>query len=553
MKVVQGLLFLAAACLGHAVSAEVTDWKDIKEKASAGIVRVHVVHETREHLKPYRRGDLERRLGSGFFVDDNHLLTNQHVIEGAHSIKVEGVRSKEKFAMRLAASPSIRFDLALLEFVDAAERERFERINGPIRPLGWANWDEARPGGPIAVLGFGNSDALVATQGIISNWEERHDLYQRRLDHVTLLRTDAAVNPGNSGGPAVSPAGRVIGISARYGAGENIGLLIPFSTAQRVVDVMIEEGAFVKTDTGMVVYNTNPVSRKALGLSNEQSGLVVSHVLDGSPAAEAGVRRWDVIVAAEGYRIDHGEVSHPVVGKLPWWFLANTATPGQALTLDVIRNGRPMRVELAMQPIEVPRIWLPTEGADYPLEWGYLGGLVITEVTRELLEEIEGVGNWRWDLVNDAVPGEKLFLVTSIEPETQAMSYTEYGVDLLQLRVLAIDGQAITDSLGEHLDRLYAAVEQGTAPPFITIDLEKNLSIQLATGRLSTDMEGLHRRFPGIVHSAQSQDERDGAAFRRSGTHGVNHRWLDNASGSSARVRGTGRDSTLSIRAAMSH
>lgn len=61
------------------------------------------------------------------------------MIEGVTSLKVEGARSKEKFAVRLAARPKIRFDLAMLEFIDAAERERFQRINGPMRALDWAN------------------------------------------------------------------------------------------------------------------------------------------------------------------------------------------------------------------------------------------------------------------------------------------------------------------------------------------------------------------------------------------------------------------------------
>ncbi len=203
--------------------------------------------------------------------------------------------------MRLASEPSVRFDLATLEFSNEAERERFQRINGPVGPLEWATWDEARPGGEIAVLGFGNSEKLVATQGIISSWEPRHDIYQRRLDHVTLIRTDAAVNPGNSGGPAVSPEGRVIGISARYGAGENIGLLIPFSTARQVVSLMAERGRFVKTDTGIVSYNLNPVTRKALHVNADQSGLVVSHVLEHSPAADAGIERWDIVTAIDGH------------------------------------------------------------------------------------------------------------------------------------------------------------------------------------------------------------------------------------------------------------
>ena len=186
----------------------------------------------------------------------------------------------------------------------------------------------------------------------------------------------------------------------------------------------------------------------------------------------------------------------------------NTATPGAGLTLDIKRKGVDATVQLVMKPIEMPRIWLPTEGADYPLEWGYIGGLVITEVTRELLEKIENVGNWRWDLVNDAAPGKKLFLVTSIEPDTQAMSYSEYGLDLLQLRVLAIDGRPVEDSLGDHLDRLYASVEQGSAPPFVTIEFEKHISIQFATDQLIADKAGLEDRFPGVVkHAAQPRSE----------------------------------------------
>lgn len=516
------ILFLFLGCQAHGV-----DWKDAKDKASSGIVRVYVVHETREHLKPYRRGDLTQRLGTGFFIDSHTLITNQHIVEGARSIKVEGARSKERFAMRLSSKPSVRFDLATLEFVDENERDRFERINGPIGALEWASWEEARPGGQIAVLGFGNSEKLVATQGIISSWEARHDVYQRRLDHVTLIRTDAAVNPGNSGGPAISPAGRVIGISARYGAGENIGLLIPFSTAREVVSVMSEHGQFAKTDTGIVAYNLNPVSRKTLQVGPELAGLVVSHVIQDSPAAEAGIRQWDIITAVDDYPIDHGEIEHPVIGNVPWWFALNTAAPGVDLKLAIKRQGVDSTVKLTMKPIEVPRIWLPTEGADYPLEWGYLGGLVITEVTRELLEEIESAGNWRWDLVNDAAPGKKVFLVTSIEPDTQAMSYSEAGLDLLQLRVLGINGRPLEDSLGEHLDRLYASIEEGNAPPFATIELEKHISIRLATDQLVADMAGLEDRFPGIVRRAAQPSSEEAGMQADNNIRSTAHRWLD--------------------------
>ena len=108
-----------------------------------------------------------------FFLDDGLIVTNQHIIEGARTIKIESVATKEKFNVELAAIPSLKFDLAVLKFASDEERQRFERMNGDIRPLEWAQWEEAQPGQEVSVLGFGNSNQLVATQGIISNWEPR--------------------------------------------------------------------------------------------------------------------------------------------------------------------------------------------------------------------------------------------------------------------------------------------------------------------------------------------------------------------------------------------
>ena len=353
--------------------AQQANWMNVKESAAAGIVRVHVVYETRQRMKPYRQGDMEIRLGTGFFVSRNLLVTNQHVVEGAHVIKIEGVATKEKFSVRLAAEPSLKFDLALLEFVSAAERDRFERINGPIKPLDWSDIEEAQPGAQVTVLGFANSEQLVATQGIISSWEARHDLFQRRLDQVTLIRTDAAVNTGNSGGPVLSARGRVVGISARYGAGENIGLLIPAITAKRLVEIMRTEGRLIETEPGIVTYNLNPILRGILDLASDQAGLVVSHVVSDSPAEQAGLRKWDVITAVNGYPIQHGEIKHELIGKLPYWFVFNTAVPGTNVIFSTLREGKRSEVEVTLAPTIMPRIWIPSQGGDYQPEWGFLG------------------------------------------------------------------------------------------------------------------------------------------------------------------------------------
>lgn len=499
-------LLLLLSILPLQAFAQNVDWKTVKDEAANGIVRVHVLYEKPVWSQPYRHGRLERRQGTGFFINRTQFVTNQHIIEGAREIKVEGVITKEKFNAKLAAEPSVDFDLALMEFGDAAEQERFEQINGPIKPLTGAPWESAQPGSPVAVLGFGNSEQLVATQGIISNWEARYDEYQRRLDHVTLIRTDAAVNPGNSGGPCVSPEGEVVGISSRYGNGENIGLLIPFVTAVKVIGVMQSKGKFVKTDTGLITYSLNPVVRRNLGLSAEQNGVVVSYVVPDSPADKAGLQQWDVLISVEDQPIHHGEIQHPYAEKVPFWFVFNAAPAGSDWTMTYLRNGVSKTATLTLASVDMSRIWLPTEPDDYATEWGFLGGLVIVEATRGLLQEIEDDGNWRWDLVNDKPAGGKIYLVAKIEPGTQAMTLQDYGLDLYQLRLLKIQDWPLVGDLTERLNRIYRLIEQSRAPPVITVEFEKHYNIQMDTAELAEEKSRFELRYPELTSPRDQLD-----------------------------------------------
>ncbi|RUM93545.1 MAG: hypothetical protein DSZ28_07920 [Thiothrix sp.] len=481
--------------------AQPADWKEVKSRLSSGIVHIHVAHESREQSKPYQQSSLGFRMGTGFFLDNGLIVTNQHVIEDARSIKIEAVATKEKFEVELAAIPSLKFDLAVLKFSSDEERQRFERINGSITPLEWAQWEEAQPGQEVSVLGFGNSNQLVATQGIISNWEPRYDAYQRRLDQVTLIRTDAAVNPGNSGGPVVSTSGHIVGISARYGAGENIGLLIPFSTAKQVVATLVANGQFIKTETGLVTYNVNPVLRKIMDLSDDQTGLVVSHVISGSSAEKAGILPWDILTSVNGYQISHGEIHHPQAGNLPYWFLFNAAAPETDVHFKVLRNGDLIDSTLRLTNSDAARTWLSMESNDYKPEWGYLGGLVITEVTRGLLTEMEDNGYWRWDLINESSPTDKIYIVANVESGTQAMSYQEYGLELMLSRVYSINGKPLNGQLSERLTELHEGILAGTAPPTTIVKLENNISIQLNSSHLQYDMLALVDRYPAVARN----------------------------------------------------
>lgn len=502
-------LWVALLLVSAPSQSQMVSWRDAKDAVDGGIVRVHVVYEKKERIKPYQEGQLEHRTGTGFFINDSVLVTNQHVVEGARSIKIEGANTREKFSARLAARSSLHFDLAVLKFAHPEEKDRFEKVNGDITPLEWADWSHARPGEQVAVIGFGNSDKLVATQGIVSSWEAHRDIFQNRLDHVTLIRTDAAVNPGNSGGPAISASGQVVGISARYGPGENVGLLIPFVTAKRVVDTMLRDGEFVKTNPGIVTYVVNPVVRQALNMPFDQAGLVISHVSPNSPASRSGLRKWDLITKVNGKTINHGEIDYDPIGRLPYWFAYNTGTVGETVRFEVFRDGRKRDVTLTLEEANRPRTWIPTAGEDYEPQWGILGGLVISEVTRELLEQLEASGSWRWDLVNDAPPGGKIYIVTNVEPNTQAASYIEYGLDLYQHRVISINGRPLVGDLREYLQDIYQSIVEGSAPDVISVEFENHLSIPLITAQLKNDQFALSSRYPTLPLWSTYRSESD--------------------------------------------
>ena len=139
------------------------------------------------------------------------------------------------------------------------------------------------------------------------------------------------------------------------------------------------------------------------------------------------------------------------------------------------------------------------EHNDYKPEWGYLGGLVITEVTRGLLTEMEDNGNWRWDLINESSPTNKIYIISSVEPDTQAMSYQEYGLDLIQSRIYSINGTSLNGKLSERLAELHRNILADTAPASTVIELENNISIQLNSSHLQNDMLALVDRYPTVA------------------------------------------------------
>ena len=233
--------------------------------------------------------------GSGFVWDRaGHVVTNQHVIEGASRVRVRLDSGEAVDARVVGGSPD--HDLAVIRL--AASRS----LPLPI-PVGTSG--DLRVG--QAVFAIGNPFGLdrTLTTGVISALNRRLPSGTGR-DISGVIQTDAAINPGNSGGPLLDSAGRLIGVNtaiiSQSGSFAGIGFAVPVDTVNRVVPELIQRGRVPRPGLGILVLD------EALAARMGVSGVVVERVVPGGAAEEAGLegidraerRLGDVIVAAEG-------------------------------------------------------------------------------------------------------------------------------------------------------------------------------------------------------------------------------------------------------------
>ncbi len=228
-------------------------------------------------------------LGSGVIIDKERgfIVTNNHVIKDADQIIVRLTGGADLPARLVGADP--KSDLAVLQ------------VNASLRVSAqWGDSDKLDMGDWVLAIGSPFALDQTVTAGIISS-TERNDL--RINEYEPFLQTDAAINSGNSGGPLVNLAGKVIGINTAMltetGGYQGIGLAIPSTMARRVVESLIEGGRVVRGYLGVQTEPLSPALAAKMG-GPEIRGAVVVGVMRDSPAAKAGLRVGDVIVQVNG-------------------------------------------------------------------------------------------------------------------------------------------------------------------------------------------------------------------------------------------------------------
>lgn len=230
--------------------------------------------------------------GSGLIIDRRgYVVTNNHVVDGASTIQVVLYDGRRVRASIVGSDP--RTDLALL---------KIEADGLPVARLG--NSDSIRIGDPVVAIGNPVSMTFqrTVTAGIISGLAR-----SLRLDNgtvVEVLQTDAAISPGNSGGPLANLRGEVIGITTAKVSlpdVEGIGFAVPSNTVKWIVSRLAQEGRVVRPWLGVGIMDREEALDQGVNL---ERGLYVAELVKDGPSALAGIRIGDVILAVDGQRVD---------------------------------------------------------------------------------------------------------------------------------------------------------------------------------------------------------------------------------------------------------
>ena len=266
-------------------------------------------------------GPTAQGAGSGFFISaDGFIVTNNHVVENATRITVR-LSDQREFQARLVGRDADT-DLAVL------------KVEGSDFPF--VSFEEAadpRVGDWVIAVGNPFNLGGTATAGIVS--ARARDISDNRTPYTDYLQIDAAINRGNSGGPTFDIYGRVIGVNSAIfsptGGSVGIGFAIPASIAKPVTERLMRGETIQRGYLGVQIQNLLDEYRAPLGLSEDQEGAYIAEVTPGGPAAQAGLREGDVVVALNGQAIDGSNALTRRVGQ---------ASPGDNLRLEIIREGR---------------------------------------------------------------------------------------------------------------------------------------------------------------------------------------------------------------------
>jgi serine protease Do len=315
----------------------------VARKAAASVVNIYSTTTVRERAMPnlffndplWRRffGDQsefgapnqprshrEQGLGSGVIVSaDGYILTANHVVEGADTVKVALASGEKQFDARIIGTDPPT-DIAVLKIEDGKS----------LPAIALADSDKLEVGDVVLAVGNPFAVGQTVTLGIISA------LGRGGLGitgYEDFIQTDAAINPGNSGGALVDAQGRLVGINtaivSRNGGYQGVGFAVPVNLARFAMDSLIREGKVTRGHLGVSPQTLSPSLARSFGLPEDTTGVLVAEVSGNSPAEKAGLKDGDIIVEMNGRKLANRRSLQLLVAQTP---------PGTKVNLRVLHT-----------------------------------------------------------------------------------------------------------------------------------------------------------------------------------------------------------------------
>ncbi len=406
-----------------------------------------------DYGRPWQTMGPASAIGSGAIIKGargNRILTNAHVVEHHTFIEVRRYGDANKYVAEVEGIGQA-CDLALLRVDDP------EFFRG-IRPIAIREM----PGlsDRVSVLGFPiGGDRLSVTEGVVSRIETM--AYTEGEQNLLTMQIDAAINAGNSGGPVLKN-GAMVGVAFQYlEEAENIGFVIPSTIVEHFLHDM-EDGAFDGfPDLGIVTQELDAEShRRALGLPPDARGILVTHV-DFEGSGSRRLKVGDVLLAIEGEPIAaDGSVAFDKGARIEFPYLASLRQVGDEMSVEVLRGGERLQVELTLRP---PKYLVPATGVHGKPSYFLYAGLLFVPLTRGFLE------TWGEDWRSQAphallahfeeglrTPGcREIVVLQHVFADSVNRGYHEYG----QLRITRVQGKRIRD-----LKHLVQIVDESKEP-----------------------------------------------------------------------------------------
>jgi S1-C subfamily serine protease len=326
---------LPAGITSPSVASDEQNNIEVYRAVAPGVVMVTSVSVSNDFFDPGER----EGTGSGSVIDmEGHILTNNHVVEGAQKLSVSF--GENTYPARLVGRDPDT-DLAIIQ-VDAPREI--------LKPVSFGDSDKVVVG--QKVLAIGNPFALsrTLTTGVISGLQRPIRAHNGRLIEGAL-QTDASINPGNSGGPLLDTTGRIIGINTMIysstGTASGVGFAVPVNIAKRIVPQLITNGKVVRPKLGIIPFNVGNIQVRM----PVNEGVGIYQVDPNGPAAASGLRGLqqdqqtgdvalgDIITAIDNDKIANGDDLYRVLDKHQF---------GDTLQVEVFRDGKRVRVPVRL-------------------------------------------------------------------------------------------------------------------------------------------------------------------------------------------------------------